>query len=1031
VTTASKRKNPSSRDRAGRVRDIDEDRWGSSGQVTGGVVKENTWNARLTAALVAKGYPSADFELHFPILHGRPRKPDVAFANGGTHLVSGKLGAKNEFDAFSSAQEYQQLIGATTALGEVFAVIYPESAKEGFIIHLLANADHERTTWKVSREAGLPAVVDLLDEAIQDRIDLLKNPPEPADATVVRLLRQGVDILFADLRGASEERLKEVFGGVAFFDSVLASAVPTGEIRPVLSTAAAFLFVNQLLFYSILARETNLYEQIDPAEMSSPHLIRSKYFAKVLERDYRPIFEIDVASLFDSQRSADGCLRTTRLIQEMARSVSTHDLVGKVFHEIIPRGFRKKVAAYYTNSAAGDLIAALTIDDPEASVMDPACGSGTLLVSAYHRKRALLPNAGASNTAADLAVHRRFVEEQITGLDVMAFSAHLAAVQLLLQEPLNYTEQLRIGTLDSTQAEVGLPVKPFGLTIKDAFRQRKLTDFKEGRHLVRPHESVKTGVVSVGKHAPGTFFLDSVDTLLMNPPFTSSRNMGEDYKVGLKETFRGDPRYEPVVRGNIGYHAYFLCLADKFLRPDGRLGAVIPFNTLTGGDFGALTRFLVTEYEIEYIVRGRGRSAFSENTMLAEILLVARKHKPGANARTVLVLTNDSPLDWTTEEVHGIAESARKARAEDVKVESQYCTCVPFPQVDLLPERRTLTQIVASATGKEPGLEERMNRLLTGTTMIIPLADLVAAGRLRMKTAEVVHGRSGDNPGSSLGRFGGEAIIVHRTKERTHFKRDRMVFETHSGRSTVVRDRLTGDTFSVPDDHLGGALRTFASIDRIDITGREDLAISAPYPGFDALLKAVLGKDAARKARAAIGQDWARVLREGSARVCLLGQVDLTAPGTRLLAVRSEKPFFMCTFMWGLHLANPEEEKALALWLNSTPFLFALLSRMTITRGSYVKLHGKKIGRLPVLDLRSIPPATMMALSGTYDGFKGVVWAALEEQYASPPKERRELDAAILDAVGVTPREYERLLPSLYRAITDQMKAMKATMDAD
>ena len=156
----------------------------------------------------------------------------------------------------------------------------------------------------------------------------------------------------------------------------------------------------------------------------------------------------------------------------------------------------------------------------------------------------------------------------------------------------------------------------------------------------------------------------------------------------------------------------------------------------------------------------------------------------------------------------------------------------------------------------------------------------------------------------------------------------------------------------------------------------------------------------------------------------------MTAPGTRLLAVRSEKPFFMCTFMWGLHLANPEEEKALALWLNSTPFLFALLSRMTITRGSYVKLHGKKIGRLPVSTCGH-SAATMMALSGTYDGFKGVVWAALEEQYASPPKERRELDAAILDAVGVTPREYERLLPSLYRAITDQMKAMKATMDAD
>ena len=127
-----------------------------SGQVTGGVVKENTWNARLTAALVAKGYPSADFELHFPLLHGRPRKPDVAFANGGTTLSAASSARRMSSTRILLCPGYQQLIGATTALGEVFAVISTESAKEGFIIHLLANADHERTTWKVSREAGLP-----------------------------------------------------------------------------------------------------------------------------------------------------------------------------------------------------------------------------------------------------------------------------------------------------------------------------------------------------------------------------------------------------------------------------------------------------------------------------------------------------------------------------------------------------------------------------------------------------------------------------------------------------------------------------------------------------------------------------------------------------------------------------------------------------------------------------------------------------------------------------------------------------------
>jgi hypothetical protein len=56
----------------------------------------------------------------------------------------------------------------------------------------------------------------------------------------------------------------------------------------------------------------------------------------------------------------------------------------------------------------------------------------------------------------------------------MAFSAHLAAVQLLLQEPLEFTERLRIGTMDSTTSSPGEVIKPFREAIRDAFKQPKI-----------------------------------------------------------------------------------------------------------------------------------------------------------------------------------------------------------------------------------------------------------------------------------------------------------------------------------------------------------------------------------------------------------------------------------------------------------------------------------------------------------------------------------------------------------------------------
>jgi hypothetical protein len=38
-----------------------------------------------------------------------------------------------------------------------------------------------------------------------------------------------------------------------------------------------------------------------------------------------------------------------------------HDVIGKVFHNVIPLEIRKVVAAYFTNNAAGDLLAKLAI----------------------------------------------------------------------------------------------------------------------------------------------------------------------------------------------------------------------------------------------------------------------------------------------------------------------------------------------------------------------------------------------------------------------------------------------------------------------------------------------------------------------------------------------------------------------------------------------------------------------------------------------------------------------------------------------
>jgi len=71
-------------------------------------------------------------------------------------------------------------------------------------------------------------------------------------------------------------------------------------------------------------------------------------------------------------------------------------------------------------------LALLAIDRWDAKVLDPACGSGTLLVEAYQRKVALAPPMSKEE------LHKRLIDD-IWGIDVMHFACHMTSMNLTAQ----------------------------------------------------------------------------------------------------------------------------------------------------------------------------------------------------------------------------------------------------------------------------------------------------------------------------------------------------------------------------------------------------------------------------------------------------------------------------------------------------------------------------------------------------------------------------------------------------------------------
>ena len=97
------------------------------------------------------------------------------------------------------------------------------------------------------------------------------------------------------------------------------------------------------------------------------------------------------------------CARTAAVVLNTG-AVGRHDLAGRVFNRLISE--RKLLAAFYTSIPASSLLAGLALpkdrwrqvdwNDIEAlsrlRVVDPACGTGTLLMAAY---RQIVENSSA------------------------------------------------------------------------------------------------------------------------------------------------------------------------------------------------------------------------------------------------------------------------------------------------------------------------------------------------------------------------------------------------------------------------------------------------------------------------------------------------------------------------------------------------------------------------------------------------------------------------------------------------------------
>ena len=416
---------------------------------------------------------------------------------------------------------------------------------------------------------------------------------------------------------------------------------------------AALVIINAMVFQERLASNDETFQPVSAAMRDGQfsRMTLMHVWEYILSIDYYPIFSMArdvVQELSEVEATAvlSECNRTAARLLGMG-AVGRHDLAGRIFNRLISD--RKLLAAYYTSIPASILLAGLALSPDRWSrvdwrskdalsrlcVIDPACGTGTLLMAAY---RQIIQNHAAANPDEfdDTLLHQALVERVIVGVDVVQAAIHLTAATLAAMSPSVKFEQMQLHTLkldSETQQDLqGNVSRDVWLGSLDWLHASEIQSFFSA---TEEQIGATTGTGSIVQRP-------RADLVISNPPYTRRGSDGgrEDELSRVFSLPQGDPeaqqtiakRTSALLKGTpanqtAGHGSSFTVLSDRMVIPGGHIALVLPVTAFFGESWRGIREMLSSRYEIEFAVSSHDPAllSMSYDTEIAEALLVARK----------------------------------------------------------------------------------------------------------------------------------------------------------------------------------------------------------------------------------------------------------------------------------------------------------------------------------------------------------------------------------------------------------------------